>query len=169
MSLTFLLSSQCMRSWVSDKILLVILSVLTTTLFHSGFIGKVSILHTNYLIQIHDQNIVGQGSVWCSIGLFNRPGSWYLITFLTNKWNINYIIKVMKWTSSFLVICKGVEAAITFYNLGLPLKWRGALEWVFPNWARTHALDTGEAVNFLKGAVVTADRILTVSKVTLQS
>ncbi|XP_020234453.1 soluble starch synthase 1, chloroplastic/amyloplastic-like isoform X3 [Cajanus cajan] len=36
--------------------------------------------------------------------------------------------------------------------------------WVFPTWARTHALDTGEAVNFLKGAIVTADRIVTVSK-----
>ncbi|XP_020234452.1 soluble starch synthase 1, chloroplastic/amyloplastic-like isoform X2 [Cajanus cajan] len=33
--------------------------------------------------------------------------------------------------------------------------------WVFPTWARTHALDTGEAVNFLKGAIVTADRIVT--------
>lgn len=36
---------------------------------------------------------------------------------------------------------------------------------MFPTWARTHALDTGEAVNVLKGAIVTADRILTVSKV----
>jgi len=58
-----------------------------------------------------------------------------------------------------------VEPAITYGNLGLPAEWYGALEWVFPNWARTHALDTGEAVNFLKGAVVTADRIVTVSKV----
>jgi starch synthase len=49
--------------------------------------------------------------------------------------------------------------------LGLPQEWYGALGWVFPTWARTHALDTGEAVNFLKGAIVTSDRIVTVSKV----
>ncbi|GMN29983.1 hypothetical protein TIFTF001_046394, partial [Ficus carica] len=59
---------------------------------------------------------------------------------------------------------KGVEPAATYMNLGLPPEWYGALGWVFPTWARTHALDTGEAVNILKGAVVTADRILTVSK-----
>jgi glycogen synthase len=58
-----------------------------------------------------------------------------------------------------------VEPAITYSNLGLPQEWYGALGWVFPTWARTHALDTGEAVNFLKGAIVTADRIVTVSKV----
>ncbi|KAJ7959356.1 Starch synthase, chloroplastic/amyloplastic [Quillaja saponaria] len=59
---------------------------------------------------------------------------------------------------------QGVEPAITYNNLGLPLEWRGAVEWVFPTWARTHALDTGEAVNLLKGAIVTSDRILTVSE-----
>ncbi|KAI3853179.1 hypothetical protein MKX03_008269 [Papaver bracteatum] len=59
---------------------------------------------------------------------------------------------------------QGVEPAITFKNLGLPADWYGALEWVFPTWARTHALDTGEAVNILKGAIVTADRIMTVSQ-----
>lgn len=59
---------------------------------------------------------------------------------------------------------QGVEPKETFSNLGLPLEWYGALEWVFPTWARTHALDTGQAVNILKGAVVTADRILTVSQ-----
>lgn len=58
-----------------------------------------------------------------------------------------------------------MEPAATYKNLGLPPEWYGALGWVFPTWARTHALDTGEAVNILKGAVVTADRILTVSKV----
>ncbi|KAL5989388.1 Pentafunctional AROM polypeptide [Asimina triloba] len=42
--------------------------------------------------------------------------------------------------------------------------WYGALEWIFPNWARKHALDKGEAVNVLKGAIVTADRIMTVSQ-----
>lgn len=60
-----------------------------------------------------------------------------------------------------------MEPAITYGNLGLPPEWWGALGWVFPNWARVHALDTGETVNFLKGAIVTADRILTVSKVIL--
>lgn len=58
-----------------------------------------------------------------------------------------------------------MEPAITYSNLGLPPEWHGAMGWVFPTWARTHALDTGEAVNFLKGAIVTADRIVTVSKV----
>ncbi|KAF5800532.1 putative starch synthase [Helianthus annuus] len=59
---------------------------------------------------------------------------------------------------------QGVEAASTYCNLGLPWEWYGALEWIFPTWARTHALDTGQAVNILKGAIVTADRILTVSE-----
>lgn len=58
-----------------------------------------------------------------------------------------------------------MEPAVTYKNFGLPSEWYGALEWVFPNWARAHALDKGEAVNVLKGAIVTADRILTVSKV----
>lgn len=60
---------------------------------------------------------------------------------------------------------QGVEPAVTYDNLGLPPEWYGAVEWVFPTWARTHALDTGQAVNLLKGAIVTVDRILTVSKV----
>ncbi|KAL8240805.1 hypothetical protein R6Q59_014160 [Mikania micrantha] len=59
---------------------------------------------------------------------------------------------------------QGVEPAATYGNLGLPWEWYGALEWIFPTWARTHPLDTGQAVNVLKGAIVTADRILTVSQ-----
>ncbi|CAM8932174.1 unnamed protein product [Rhodiola kirilowii] len=59
---------------------------------------------------------------------------------------------------------QGVEPASTFPSLGIPPEWYKALEWVFPTWARTHALDTGEAVNVLKSAVVTSDRILTVSQ-----
>ncbi|KAJ6819270.1 starch synthase 1, chloroplastic/amyloplastic [Iris pallida] len=59
---------------------------------------------------------------------------------------------------------QGVEPATTYQNLGLPPEWYGALEWVFPTWARTHALDKGEAVNILKGAIVTVDRIMTVSQ-----
>ncbi|KAL8550850.1 hypothetical protein ACS0TY_000073 [Phlomoides rotata] len=59
---------------------------------------------------------------------------------------------------------QGVEPAITYRNFGLPAGWYKALEWVFPTWARTHALDPGEAVNVLKAAIVTADRIVTVSE-----
>lgn len=58
---------------------------------------------------------------------------------------------------------QGVEPAHTFSNLGVPADWYGALEWIFPTWQRMHAFDKGEAVNILKGALVTADRIVTVS------
>lgn len=60
---------------------------------------------------------------------------------------------------------QGVEPAYTFDNLGVPGDWYGALEWIFPTWARRHALDKGEAVNILKGAIVTSDRVVTVSPV----
>ena len=42
----------------------------------------------------------------------------------------------------------------------------GMVHWnrVFPTWARKYALDRGEAVNHLKGEIVTSDRILTVSQ-----
>ncbi|CAN4085707.1 unnamed protein product [Withania somnifera] len=59
---------------------------------------------------------------------------------------------------------QGVEPAATYTNFGLPQEWYGALEWIFPTWARAHALDTGETVNVLKGAIAVADRILTVSQ-----
>lgn len=62
-------------------------------------------------------------------------------------------------------MCKGVEPDTTFPNLGLPSEWYEALEWVYPTWARAHALDPGKAVNILKAAIVTADRIVTVSQV----
>ncbi|CAI5511493.1 unnamed protein product [Closterium sp. Naga37s-1] len=58
---------------------------------------------------------------------------------------------------------QGVEPGYTFGSLGVPGEWYGALEWVFPEWARKHELDKGEAVNILKGSIVTADRIVTVS------
>ncbi|GJP32218.1 hypothetical protein CLOM_g16813 [Closterium sp. NIES-68] len=58
---------------------------------------------------------------------------------------------------------QGVEPGYTFGSLGVPGDWYGSLEWVFPEWARKHELDKGEAVNILKGAIVTADRIVTVS------
>ncbi|KAJ0101779.1 hypothetical protein Patl1_05170 [Pistacia atlantica] len=98
--------------------------------------------------------------------------------FLVNDWHASLVpvllaskyrpYGVYKEARSILVIHnlshQGVEPAATFKHLGLPSQWYGALGWVFPTWARTHALDTGEAVNLLKGAVVTSDRILTVSK-----
>ncbi|GAV66188.1 Glycos_transf_1 domain-containing protein/Glyco_transf_5 domain-containing protein [Cephalotus follicularis] len=98
--------------------------------------------------------------------------------FLVNDWHASLVpillaakyrpYGVYKDARSILVIHnlahQGVEPAATYSSLGLPPQWYGALEWVFPTWARTHALDTGEAVNVLKGAIVTADRILTVSK-----
>eukprot|EP00245_Coleochaete_scutata_P010037 TRINITY_DN344_c0_g1_i1.p1 TRINITY_DN344_c0_g1~~TRINITY_DN344_c0_g1_i1.p1 ORF type:complete len:711 (+),score=138.83 TRINITY_DN344_c0_g1_i1:151-2283(+) len=59
---------------------------------------------------------------------------------------------------------QGVEPGVTYGNLGLPGDWYGALEWIFPEWQRAHELDKGEAVNIMKGAIVTADRILTVSQ-----
>ncbi|KAK8560993.1 hypothetical protein V6N13_026426 [Hibiscus sabdariffa] len=98
--------------------------------------------------------------------------------FLVNDWHAGLVPVLLaskyrpygtyKDARSILVIHnlghQGVEPAVTYKNLGLPQEWYGALEWVFPTWARTHALDPGEAVNILKGAIVTADRILTVSK-----
>ncbi|GAB2265064.1 Pentafunctional AROM polypeptide [Dionaea muscipula] len=98
--------------------------------------------------------------------------------FLVNDWHAGLVPVLLaakyrphgvyKDARSILVIHnishQGVEPALTYSNLGLPPEWYGALEWVFPTWARTHALDAGEAVNVLKGAIVTADRILTVSQ-----
>ncbi|KAJ0964969.1 hypothetical protein J5N97_026107 [Dioscorea zingiberensis] len=98
--------------------------------------------------------------------------------FLVNDWHAGLVPillaakyrphGVYKDARSILVIHnlahQGVEPAITYGNLGLPPQWYGALEWVFPNWARKHALDRGETVNILKGAIVTTDRILTVSQ-----
>ena len=58
---------------------------------------------------------------------------------------------------------QGVEPVATFAALGLPQDWAGALKWVYPEHMRAHPLDKGETVNLLKGAVVTADRVMTVS------
>ncbi|KAI5657660.1 hypothetical protein M9H77_26453 [Catharanthus roseus] len=98
--------------------------------------------------------------------------------FLANDWHAGLVPVLLaakyrphgvyKDARSILIIHnlahQGVEPAVTYENLGLPSEWYGALEWVFPNWARKHALDTGETVNVLKGAIVTADRLLTVSQ-----
>jgi len=59
---------------------------------------------------------------------------------------------------------QGVEPATTYDNLGLPGDWYGCMEWVFPEHLRAHELDTGQAVNIMKGALVTSDRVLTVSQ-----
>ena len=48
-------------------------------------------------------------------------------------------------------------------QLGLPSDWWGALMWVYPEHQRAHALDKGETVNLMKAAMVTADRLVTVS------
>ncbi|KAE8077698.1 hypothetical protein FH972_016235 [Carpinus fangiana] len=98
--------------------------------------------------------------------------------FLVNDWHASLVpvllagkyrpYGVYKDARSILVIHnlshQGVEPALTYKNLGLPPEWYEAVEWVFPTWARAHALDTGQAVNLLKGAIVTADRLLTVSQ-----
>lgn len=60
---------------------------------------------------------------------------------------------------------QGVEPASCFDSLGIPGEWFGALEWRFPEWATDHPGDSKEAVNYLKGAIVCADRIVTVSEV----
>lgn len=58
---------------------------------------------------------------------------------------------------------QGVEPAHTFDALGFPGEragWaRDQLHWEYPSWASI----TGDAVNILKGAVLSSDRILTVS------
>ncbi|XP_076910055.1 soluble starch synthase 1, chloroplastic/amyloplastic-like [Bidens hawaiensis] len=98
--------------------------------------------------------------------------------FLANDWHAGLVLVLLaakyclygfyKDARSIVVIHnlahQGVEPASTYRNFGLPPEWYGALGWIFPTWARTHALDTGEAVNIPKGATVTADRILTVSE-----
>ncbi|KAL9163111.1 hypothetical protein ABFS82_06G020400 [Erythranthe guttata] len=98
--------------------------------------------------------------------------------FLANDWHAGLVpvllaakyrpYGVYKDARSLVVIHnlahQGVEPAATYSNFGLPQGWYKALEWVFPTWARTHALDPGEAVNVLKSAIVTADRIVTVSQ-----
>uniref|UniRef100_A0A061R9Z0 Starch synthase, chloroplastic/amyloplastic n=1 Tax=Tetraselmis sp. GSL018 TaxID=582737 RepID=A0A061R9Z0_9CHLO len=60
---------------------------------------------------------------------------------------------------------QGVEAASTFGGLGLPDEWIAPLEWQFPEWSDQYDEETkGRAINFMKGAILTSDRILTVSE-----
>jgi len=58
---------------------------------------------------------------------------------------------------------QGVEPMHNYPSLGLPAEWWGAVLWVYPEHMRAHALDKGETVNLIKGALVTCDRVLTVS------
>lgn len=55
---------------------------------------------------------------------------------------------------------QGVEPADTFANFGLPDDWYDPLSWEYPSWASIN----GPAVNILKGALVTSDRVVTVSE-----
>jgi len=49
-------------------------------------------------------------------------------------------------------------------DLGLPEACRNDLFFVYPEHMRTHGLDKGECINLTKAAVITSDRVLTVSK-----
>jgi len=85
--------------------------------------------------------------------------------FVSSKYRPN---KVYKEARTILAIHNmahhGTEEATVFPGLGLPDEWYGAVEWVFPEHMRQHELDQGLAINPLKGALVTCDRILTVSQ-----
>jgi len=60
---------------------------------------------------------------------------------------------------------QGVEQGEMFYNLGLPDEWVAPLEWSFPEWSDQYNPENeGRAINFLKGGIVTCDRLLTVSE-----
>ncbi|KAJ9539587.1 hypothetical protein OSB04_026093 [Centaurea solstitialis] len=82
--------------------------------------------------------------------------------FLANDWHAGLVPVLLAAKYRPNGVYKDARSIIAIHNLAH--QWYGALEWIFPTWARTHALDTGQAVNILKGAIVTADRILTVSQ-----
>jgi len=59
---------------------------------------------------------------------------------------------------------QGVFPPGTFGGLGLAGHWFGALDYQYPEWARQGAYEEeGHSVNTMKGALCTADRIVTVS------
>jgi starch synthase len=59
---------------------------------------------------------------------------------------------------------QGVFAPGTFESLGLPGDWYRALEWQYPPDKRMGSYEEeGRAINTLKGAITTADRIVAVS------
>lgn len=55
---------------------------------------------------------------------------------------------------------QGVEPSSFFGRLGLPGDWWSTVEWKFPDWAAIN----GPAINILKGAILAADRVMTVSQ-----
>ena len=59
---------------------------------------------------------------------------------------------------------QGVYSPKSFVDLGLPGDWYAALEWQYPPEQRMGAYEEeGRAINTLKGAITTADRIVAVS------
>ena len=59
---------------------------------------------------------------------------------------------------------QGVFSPRVFPDLGIAGDWYGALEWQYPPHKRAGAYEEeGRAINFLKGGVATADRLVTVS------
>ena len=59
---------------------------------------------------------------------------------------------------------QGVFSPFTYGELGLPWEWAGATEWQYPPHLRMGAYEEeGRCVNTIKGALATADRIVTVS------
>ncbi|KAI3882361.1 hypothetical protein MKX03_028061, partial [Papaver bracteatum] len=81
--------------------------------------------------------------------------------FFINDWHASLIPVLLASKYRPCGVYKDARSIVAIHNLA---HQHGSLEWVFPTWEQTHALDTGEAVNIMKGAIVTADRILTVSK-----
>jgi starch synthase len=63
---------------------------------------------------------------------------------------------------------QGVYSPSTFESLALPGDWYKALEWQYPPEQRLGSYEEeGRAINTLKGAITTADRIVAVSPGTL--
>ena len=62
------------------------------------------------------------------------------------------------------LIHQGVFPPSTFESLGVPGNWYGAMEWQYPPHQRMGSYEEeGRAINTLKAALTTADRIVTVS------
>jgi len=62
------------------------------------------------------------------------------------------------------IMHQGIEPHTTFSNLGVPDDWYKTMEYQFPEHLRAHELDLGLVVNIMKGAILTSDRVLTVSQ-----
>lgn len=62
------------------------------------------------------------------------------------------------------LVHQGVFSPSSFESLGVPSEWYGALEWQYPPHQRMGSYEEeGRAINTLKAALTTADRIVTVS------